>query len=513
VSEPVQSPTRELLEGIDLDALAQWLEQRRWYASKSRHVTAAEIEDAITLADLPPIMIVLLQARFASGSHELYQLPLAFEQLAGRESDDAGGESDDADGDAGEGGGTAEPEDAEAAARESTDGAEAPAPGRGDGAVAIPGGTGPTAIDAVTHPEYARELLRHINARSEIETEAGMLRFHRILQAGWLKADASVRPIGVEQSNSSIVFGEETVLKVFRRLEPGINPELELLQFLTAQGFESIAPLQGWYDYEGRSFATTLGVAQRFFVEARGGWELALEQVTREPELLLAELGSLGTVTAELHNALASDPSDPAFSPEEPSSESLSLLTATIDEDIERIFVRLPDDQRVAPIAGRGQDVREEIAVRTQIGSGGRAIRTHGDFHLGQTLRIPGGWLIIDFEGEPARPLFERRQKRSPLRDVASMLRSFAYVASASDVMHGQPAPADFEERARRTFLEHYFSNIDPALLPSGESAILNLLSIFELEKAIYELQYELDNRPDWLAIPVAGIARLLESE
>jgi predicted trehalose synthase len=93
------------------------------------------------------------------------------------------------------------------------------------------------------------------------------------------------------------------------------------------------------------------------------------------------------------------------------------------------------------------------------------------------------------------------------------MLRSFAYVASASDVMHSRPAPADFEERARRTFLEHYFSHIDPALLPSGQSAILNLLSIFELEKAIYELQYELDNRPDWLAIPVAGIARLLESE
>ncbi|MGO9821268.1 MAG: maltokinase N-terminal cap-like domain-containing protein [Solirubrobacteraceae bacterium] len=479
MSEPVQSPTRQLIDGLDLEALAEWLEQRRWYSSKSRHVTAAEIEDAITIAERPPIVIVLLQARFASGSHELYQLPLAFEQPAD----------------------------------ERSDGADATASERADGAIAIPAGAGLGAIDVVADPEYARELLRHINAQSELETEDGTLRFHRIPQAGWLKADGSVRPVGVEQSNSSIVFGDETVLKVFRKLEPGINPELELLQFLTAHDFHSIAPLQGWYEYEGRAFTATLGVAQRFFGEARGGWELALEQMTGDPELLLGELGGLGKVTAELHNTLASDPSDPAFAPEEPSSESLSLLTATIDEDIERIFVRLPDDERVAPIAGRGQDVREEIAARTKIGSGGRAIRTHGDFHLGQTLHIPGGWLIIDFEGEPARPLFERRQKRSPLRDVASMLRSFAYVTSASEHMHGQPAPADFEQRARRTFLEHYFSNIDPTLLPAGESAILNLLSIFELEKAIYELQYELDNRPDWLAIPVAGIARLLEAE
>jgi maltokinase len=321
--------------------------------------------------------------------------------------------------------------------------------------------------------------------------------------------------MGVEQSNSSIVFGDETVLKVFRRLEPGINPELELLQFLTRREFANIAPLQGWYEYDGRSFSATLGVAQRFFGDAVGGWELALDRIATDPAAFLTELGGLGTVTAQLHNCLASDPADPAFSPEEPSAESLSLLTATIDEDIERIFVRLPDDERVASIAGRGQDVREQIAMKAQTGSGGRAIRTHGDYHLGQTLHRAGGvgWVIIDCAGEPARPLFERRQKRSPLRDVAGMLRSFAYAASATEVMRGIPAPAQFEERARNTFLEHYFSTIDAALLPAGDAAIWNLLSIFELEKAIYELQYELDNRPDWLPIPVAGIARLLESE
>jgi maltokinase len=310
------------------------------------------------------------------------------------------------------------------------------------------------------------------------------------------------------------VFADETVLKVFRRLEPGINPELEMLRFLTVREFESIAPLQGYYEYESRSLAATLGVAQRFMAGAIGGWELALDRIGTDPAAFLISLGALGEVTAALHNALASDNDDPAFAPEEPSQEALALLVATLDEDIDRVFLRLPDDERVAPLAGRGQDVREQISHRAQIGIGGRLIRTHGDFHLGQTLHIGPPhprWLIIDFEGEPARPLFERRQKNSPLRDVAGMLRSFAYAASASAIQRSRPAPGDFERRARESFLERYLSEIDSALLPAGDAAIRNLLSIFELEKAVYELQYELDNRPDWLAIPVAGITRLLD--
>jgi trehalose synthase-fused probable maltokinase len=217
-------------------------------------------------------------------------------------------------------------------------------------------------------------------------------------------------------------------------------------------------------------------------------------------------------VTAQLHSVLASDASDPAFAPEEPSQEALSLLTATVDEDIERIFLRMPDDERLEPIAGRGQVVRERLASRAQVGVAGRSIRTHGDYHLGQTLYTPNGWVIIDFEGEPARPLPERRQKRSPLRDVAGMLRSFAYATSAVEILRHENAPDGFEARARERFLEDYFAHVDPALLPPGEAAVRNLLSIFELEKAIYELQYEINNRPEWIPIPVAGIARLLES-
>lgn len=466
MSGPAQSPAVDFRHNLDVEALRQWVQQQRWYASKSRQVTSIEIDEGVTVSEDPPLFLALVQTRFATGSHELYQLPLTF-----RSSGDTAGQRP------------------------------------------IATTSEWSAFDAVAEPELARDLLRRIASEELLETDEGSFRFHRAEGSAVIATGGRARSVGVEQSNSSIVFGDEIVLKVFRKLEPGINPELEVLQFLTKQGFPNIAALRGWYEYDGRSYAATLGVAQRFFADATGGWELALDQIESDPEAFLAELASLGTVTAELHTALASDAGDPSFAPEEPSSEALSLLTATVDEDIERIFTRLPDDERVAAIAGRGQDVRERIAARSQIGVGGRVIRTHGDYHLGQTLHTPNGWVIIDFEGEPARPLFERRQKRSPLRDVASMLRSFAYATSALEIMRGRSAPPDFEQRAREAFLRAYLAQLDRSLLPSGEVAVENLLSIFELEKAIYELQYELDNRPEWVPIPVAGIARLLESE
>jgi trehalose synthase-fused probable maltokinase len=441
------------LSAIDVEALGAWVEQQRWYASKSRHVTGVELAESLLLSDNPVLVLALLQTRFSTGTHELYQLLLG---------------------------------------------------GAGDDQIA----------DALSVPENARVLLRRIEASDTIETEGGRFSFQRTDEMKDLPDDVPVRPMGVEQSNSSLVFGDQLVLKVFRKLEAGLNPELEMLRFLTARGFPNIAPLYGWYDYDGHALAATLGVAQQFFPDGKGGWELALDEIETDPDSFLDKLGSLGEVTAQMHTVLASDAGDPAFSPEEPSHEALSLLTATVDEDIERIFTRLPEDnEALEPIAGSGQDVRERLGQLAQLGVGGRVIRVHGDYHLGQTLYTPRGWVILDFEGEPARPLPERRQKRSPLRDVAGMLRSFAYVASAAEIQRGKPAPEDFEDRARETFLEHYFATIDPGLLPAGEAAVRNLLSVFELEKAVYELRYELDNRPDWVAIPVAGIKRLLEAE
>ena len=195
--------------------------------------------------------------------------------------------------------------------------------------------------------------------------------------------------------------------------------------------------------------------------------------------------------------------------------ESTSLITATIDEQIERVFVDLPRDlPALEPIANRGEEVRDRLSLLSHIGASGKLIRHHGDLHLGQTL-LAGGrdpiWIVLDFEGEPARPLLERRRKRSPLRDVAGMLRSFAYAASAAELQRGAPAPEGWEERTRESFLDGYFETVDSRLLPPGQDAIARLLSVFELEKAVYELRYELNNRPDWVGIPVAGIARLLE--
>ncbi len=470
MAEPVRLQELDIPHVLADRGLREWIAVQRWYASKSRSITGIEIVENVVLREEPLLMLTLAQTRFATGTHELYQLLLTLEPASPGE-------------------------------------ATAPA-----GAAKIATVDGCAVLDALADPEQATELLRRIRAGDEIDTPDGAFSFHCADSSVAIGDEARVRLMGVEQSNSSIVFDDRLVLKVFRKLEPGVNPELEMLRFLTSHEFPNIAPLRGWYEYEGHALSSTLGVAQDFLPDAVGGWELALEEIPTQPERFLERLRALGQATAEMHNVLASDASDPAFSPEEPSTEAMSLLTATVDEDIERIFVRLPDDERVAPIAGRGQDVRERLAARSQIGIGGRVIRTHGDYHLGQTLCTPQRWVIIDFEGEPARPLPERRQKRSPLRDVASMLRSFAYVTSAVEILQGATAPPDFELYARERFLEQYFASIDPTLLPPGEAAIANLLSIYELEKAIYELHYELNNRPDWVAIPVAGIARLLEA-
>ncbi len=322
-----------------------------------------------------------------------------------------------------------------------------------------------------------------------------------------------IRQIDAEQSNSSVVLDDRLILKVFRRLEPGVNPELELLRFLTEHGFEHIARLAGWYQYVGRPMESTLGILQQFVPDGRDGWDLALDSLTTRTEWFLYELERLGEVTGELHTVLGSDSTDPSFAPEQTSSESLALLTATVDEEIEAIFLDLPDDDpELEPLLGRGEEVRERLRLLTNLGGVGRVIRHHGDFHLGQALHTPNGWVLIDFEGEPARSLPERRRKRSPLRDVAGMLRSFAYVASAAPLLKGIVPPPDWEGRARTVFLEAYRASVDPSLLPSG-AAMDKLLQVFELEKAVYELRYELNNRPDWLPIPVAGIVRLLDAE
>jgi maltokinase len=457
------------LSFLDEQTLNEWIVAQRWFASKTREVTHIDIAAAVPLRTEPPLLLLsLVEARFAAGTHETYQVLLGL--------------------------------------RPASEGWE----GR-----VIAESEGWTVYDALADPAHGRELLHRMRSNTDVQIEQGEFIFRWAESAGaGLGGTVDVRPIGVEQSNSSVVFGESLILKAFRRVEPGVNPELELLRFLSARGFPHIAPLAGWYEVEGRFIDATLGILQEYLPGAHDGWEHTLDELGSDPEGLLDGLEALGGVVGELHSALGSESGDPAFAPDEPSAEALSILTADVDEQIERVFLELPDEsQALAPIRGRGQDVRERLNLLSHVNAGGRVIRTHGDLHLGQTLLSDRGWVILDFEGEPARSLPERRLKRSPLRDVAGMLRSFSYAVAGSRLLRGVEPPEGWEQRARERFLGGYFERVDATLLPPGQQPTAQLLAVFELEKAVYELRYELNNRPDWVSIPVAGIVRLLESE
>ncbi len=456
------------MTALDEATLSEWLLGRRWFGSKARDVAHVRVMDLLTLHDGPPQLVAaLVEARFPGGTHAVYQVLLSLRE------------------------GVA-----------------------GDDAIGTLQGT--AVMDGLADPQACELLGGLLRERASVGDEHAKVTFHWLDDVEPPRPGAAVRGMGAEQSNSSVVFDDALVLKAFRRVEAGDNPELEMLRFLSRRGFANIAPLGGWYQYEGDLMDATFGVVQRFVPRARDGWELALDELGDDPGRFVARLHELGAVIGRMHSVLGSELTDPAFTPEEPTDETLALLTATVDEEIERVFIDLPHIPEVASIDGRGEEVRDRLRLLSGVGARGKLIRHHGDLHLGQTLLADddgGGtrWVILDFEGEPARSLLERRRKRSGLRDVAGMLRSFAYVASASDIQRSRPAPEGWEERAREAFLAGYLEAVDSALLPPGEANTRRLLSVYELEKAVYELRYELNNRPDWVRIPVAGIARLLE--
>jgi trehalose synthase-fused probable maltokinase len=445
--------------------LREFVVAQRWFGSKSREVAHLRLLEAIPLTD-QPLVLGVLEVEFLPGTHELYQVPIGA-RPAGEWSAGVICETD-----------------------------------------------GMVIYDAMTDPELVRVVVRLIADNADIETGQGTAEF-RVVEGETLGDVRDVRPMGAEQSNSSVVLDERLVLKAYRRLGAGPNPELEILRFLTEREFPHIAALRGWYSHSGRLIDATLGIVQEFLHGAVDGWDLALADLGEDPARFVPRARELGEVTGRLHMVLGSDNQDPAFAPEETSAEALGLLTATVDEEIEQVFLDLPpDNPELEAIAGRGQEVRERLRQLTNVGSAGRVIRHHGDFHLGQVVQdTEGGWVVLDFEGEPARTLVERRRKRSPLRDVAGMLRSFAYAATASGLLRDHRAPSGWEAEVREAYLSGYLQETDPSLLPPGRAAIERLLAVFELEKAVYELRYELDNRPDWVRIPAAGIARLLEPE
>ncbi|MGH9712756.1 MAG: putative maltokinase [Candidatus Acidiferrales bacterium] len=372
-----------------------------------------------------------------------------------------------------------------------------------------------------------------------------------------------------EQSNTSIVYGDQLILKCFRRAEEGINPDLEMGHFLTAiAGFPNAPPVYGSLNYltqEGKSM--TLGILQKF-VPCRGdAWRFTLEflddflaralshekgrrtsavqnssaavennlpgDLLNRFEKHLQLIGLLGKRTAELHLALASSGSDPAFFPEPFTSEFREALSRSFHDLAVRNFelLRLKTHDLPESLRDQAKDVLKlEDSVLLALHSGLEkdivALRTrvHGDYHLGQVLFTGSDFFIIDFEGEPAKPLSERRKKRSPMQDVAGMLRSFHYAARSALLAAGEnlaesprfePFVVQLAARwlslATRQFLVEYRNTAGGAsFLPASSTEFDGLLKLHLLEKAVYELGYELNNRPSWLAMPLAGIQEIL---
>jgi len=455
------SDVRELVLALPEDELREYVLAQRWYGSKSEEVASVRAVDAFPLqrgGEKPLLAVAVVEVRFAAGTHDLYNVPLGLR--------------------------------------------------RGDGGFASADGW--SAFDALEDEELVQGLVELLRQQATVEHEGGTVQFCTIGDVG---EGGAVRAMGSEQSNASVVLDERLVLKLYRRLEAGVNPELELLRFLTEHGFPSIASLEGWAAHVGQPLDATLAILQHYVPVRRDGWTFALEDLAAGGNGFVPLVRRLGEVTGRMHTVLASEPSDPAFSPEEPSVEALALIVARIDEEIEQVFASLPDLAELEPLEGRADQLRDRLREMGQSGPLGRLIRHHGDYHLGQVLWTEADdWVVLDFEGEPARPLRERRHKRSPLRDVAGMLRSFSYAASASALEHGIEPPTGWEGRARSEFLAGYLAEADPTIIPDG-SVLDRRLRLFELEKALYELHYELGHRPDWVRVPVAGILQLLDEE
>ena len=315
-----------------------------------------------------------------------------------------------------------------------------------------------------------------------------------------------VRPVTAEQSNSSVVYEDRLILKVFRRLHRGANPDAEVTLALDDVGFNHIAaPLAVW-----RGDGVDRAILQPFLVGGVEGWALALTSLRdlyaspSDPGAAGGDFASestrLGAMTGRMHVAL---------------SEAFGVSDATVDLWARGMRAQVESVARDEPWYG---DALDSIARLDTVSETGRAIRVHGDYHLGQVMRTDVGWFVLDFEGEPARPLEERRRPTSPLKDVAGMLRSFHYATEVvlmerDDAERtGLAALGDaWEERNRAAFLDGYrrTKGIEN-LVPSDDVSFARLLTVFEMDKAVYELAYERAHRPDWEPIPQRGIHRLV---
>jgi len=411
--------------------------------------------------------------------------------------------------------------------------------------------------DAYADERFGQALVKMMSRNAQIPLGNGWLKFSstRIFHelAGDIPEMLSIKRLALDSSNTTLSVGDRMLLKGYRRLRPGINPELEMGRFLTdVAAFANSAPLAGALEYEDEDGnVIALAMLQGFVANQGDAWSYTqdylkrfLDDCLQQPEvvreagegvhgLYLLFAGTLGRRTGELHRGLAQTTGDPAFDPEPITATDLSGWLGQIRREASDTLDRLEQAQwRLAEparsLAGCLLDARDAVLARFDgiEGAGPWPMKTrfHGDYHLGQVLVAKDDVIIIDFEGEPSRTLPERRHKHSPLRDVVGMLRSLNYAAHAalrqatadrtSQWEALAPYTNDWERQARAAFLEGYTEAVqDSSAYPADPEQATLLLDLFTLEKACYELRYELDNRPDWVAIPLGGLCEVLSLE
>ncbi|MCT7351076.1 maltokinase [Streptomyces sp. 15-116A] len=355
---------------------------------------------------------------------------------------------------------------------------------------------GRTVYEALHDTRPAELLLEALRTQARI----GGLRFERDPRQE-IRGGLVPRLMTAEQSNSSVVYGDTFILKLLRRIVPGVNPDLELPLALAREGCARVPPPTAWLvaDPDGSPVPASepyvLGVLQPFVQGATDGWELALRELAKGEDFV-AEARALGRATAEVHTALAR------------ALPTVTLghtqLRSMVDGMTERLEAAVHAVPALRPYA---EGLRSAFTALDELAAEGRtwtAQRVHGDLHLGQCLRSPAGdWSLIDFEGEPARPLNERRMPQPAVRDVAGMLRSFDYAARSVD-----PPQPEWAERCRAAYCSGYgeAAGRDPRTDPV-------LLRAYETDKAVYEVVYEARHRPEWLPVPLAAVRRLTVSD
>jgi maltose alpha-D-glucosyltransferase/alpha-amylase len=520
---------RGRLESI---ALPAFLPRQRWFGGKARTISATSIID---WGELPGVraVLTLIEVRYEDGGSETYFAPFAVS--TGPEADRL---------------------------RDRSAGAVV-------AVVSVRGVSGVLA-DGLFDPAVCDALLACIERGGDVRMQLGTARGAPGAALADVLADLGERPAVVagsaEQSNSSIRFGDRLILKTFRRQEAGPNPDEEIDRYLTdVARFPYVPPYAGAIGYVRGAAVHTLAILQRLVPNEGDGWEWTLEELQRYYEhcsaqaslppddeagdappddvaarpptaaaldhvgIYLDSAATLGRRTAEMHLALARNIDDPAFAPEPMTATDLGQLEADLRTHAAAVFdvlkqglAGLPNDvvERAGLVLGRRRSLLRRFETLPTSTANGWRLRIHGDYHLGQVLRTRGDYVILDFEGEPARPLAARRAKQSPLRDVAGMLRSFSYAGWAALLAYtarrpdslGQLEPWErlWERATSAAFLRAYLAAMGESAWLPPEPAILHaLLDAFLLDKALYELLYEMNNRPSWVRIPLEGVLTL----